>query len=112
MELAGSLSRRGDAVLDSCRLMGVDPDQHFPSSGRSAFNGKGSPLQLSLSAGKKGLSVRLLVDPQTSPSPWEEKRQRGRMLLEQFLDKVAEAFKFQKHLVEACIKLHAQHAVT
>ncbi|WP_428355920.1 NAD(P)/FAD-dependent oxidoreductase [Methyloprofundus sp.] len=26
-----------------------------------------------------------------------------------FLDKVAEAFKFQKHLVEACIKLHAQH---
>lgn len=26
-----------------------------------------------------------------------------------FLDKVAEAFKFQQHLVEACIKLHAQH---
>lgn len=26
-----------------------------------------------------------------------------------FLDKVEEAFKFQKHLVEACIKLHAQH---
>ncbi|MBT3813534.1 MAG: NAD(P)/FAD-dependent oxidoreductase [Gammaproteobacteria bacterium] len=26
-----------------------------------------------------------------------------------FLDKVSEAFKFQKHLVEACIKLHAQH---
>ncbi len=26
-----------------------------------------------------------------------------------FLDKVAEAFKFQKHLVEACIRLHAQH---
>ena len=26
-----------------------------------------------------------------------------------FLDKAAEAFKFQKHLVEACIRLHAQH---
>jgi NADH dehydrogenase len=26
-----------------------------------------------------------------------------------FLDKVSEAFKFQKHLVEACFKLHAQH---
>lgn len=26
-----------------------------------------------------------------------------------FLDKAAEAFKFQKHLVKACIKLHAQH---
>ncbi|OQK17198.1 NADH dehydrogenase [Methyloprofundus sedimenti] len=26
-----------------------------------------------------------------------------------FLDKAVEAFKFQKHLVKACIKLHAQH---
>lgn len=97
LALAGSLSRQGNAVFDSCRLMGVDPVQRFTSSGRSAFNNKGSPLQLSLSAGKKGLSVRLLADPQTSSSPWEEKRQRGWMLLEQLMDKEADTT-----LVQAC----------
>ncbi|MBL4700080.1 MAG: hypothetical protein JKX85_02385 [Phycisphaeraceae bacterium] len=106
VNLAGRLSQQGDATLDICHLMGVDPDQNFSDSGRSAFNSGGSPLQLNLSSSRQGTRIRLLADPQTAPytSPqtstqghWQERRHDAHVHLNRLLDVGVDS-----ELAEAC----------